>query len=126
MIFPVTTIFRPVRLNPPEPVREIAEATEMQLLVVLATRVKFPLAGRLMAAVTAILPVVPLPMVKRLAVMLPISTDDKPRLADVSVPLPRFTPAPSVWISTFPAVVAFTVPVRLRLLAVSVIRPPLE
>ena len=46
-------------------------------------------------------------------------------MAELSAP-PRFTPAPSVWISTFPANVAFTVPVRFMLLAVRVIKPALE
>ena len=36
------------------------------------------------------------------------SARDRPRLAEVSVPLPRFTPAPNVWISTLPAEVALT------------------
>ena len=39
---------------------------------------------------------------------------------------PGSCPAPSVWMITLPAVVAFTVPVRFKLLAVRVIRPPLE
>ena len=81
---------------------------------------------RLMAAVLTIAPVLLLPMVSTLAVIWLSSVWDRPRLADVSVPLPRFTPDPSVWISTLPAVVASTVPSRFRLLAVRVIRPPLE
>ena len=125
MIFPVTEIFRLVRLIAPLPVAERAEPTEMQLLVVFATNAKLPLAGRLMAAVTAILPVLLFPMVSRLAVIRPISAEVRPRLAELSAP-PRFTPAPSVWISTFPANVAFTVPVRFMLLAVRVIKPELE
>ena len=125
MIFPVTEIFRPVRLIAPVPVAESAEPTEMQLLVVFATNAKLPLAGRLMAAVTAILPVLLFPMVSRLAVIWPISAEVRPRLAELSAP-PRFTPAPSVWISTFPAKVALTVPVRFMLLAVRVIKPALE
>ena len=72
-----------------------------------------------------IFPVVRLPMVSRLAVILLSSAWDSPRLAELSDP-PRFTPVPSVWISTFPAEVAFTVPVSTKLLTVSVIRPPLE
>ena len=80
---------------------------------------------RLMAAVLTIAPVVLLPMVSTLAVIWSSSVWDRPRFADVSVPLPRFTPDPSVWISTLPAVVALTVPVRFTLLAVRVIRPPL-
>ena len=125
MILPVTAIFRPVRLIAPVPVAERAEATVMQLLAMLATRARLPLAGRLMAAVTAILPVLLLPMVRRLAVILPISAEVNPRLAESSVP-PRFTSAPSDWIRTLPAEVAFTVPVMFMLLAVRVIRPPLE
>ena len=76
-----------------------------------------------MAAVFTIAPVVLLPMVSSLAVIRPISAEVRPSLAELSPP-PRFTPAPSVWISTFPVLVAFTVPVRFMLLAVRVIRPP--
>ena len=86
------------------------------------TSVRFP---KVMASVIAILPVVLLPMVTKLAVISPISAEVRPRLAELSAP-PRFTPAPSVWISTLPAVVASTVPVRFTLLAFRVIRPPLE
>ena len=71
-------------------------------------------------------PTLMLPMVKRLAVIRLSSAWDRPSVVFVSVPLPRFTPAPSVWISTFPADVAFTLPVSCTVLAVSVIRPPLE
>ena len=78
---------------------------------------------RLMAAVFTIAPVVLLPIVSSLPVIRPISAEVRPRLAELSAP-PRFTPAPSVWISTFPVLVAYTVPVRFMLLAVRVIRPP--
>ena len=78
-----------------------------------------------MAPVFTIEPVKLLPIVSKLAVIRPISTDVRPRLVESSAP-PRFTPAPSVWISTSPVVVAFTVPVRFTLLVVRVIRPPLE
>ena len=125
VIFPVTEIFRLVRLIPPVPVAERAEPTEIQLLAVLATKARLVLAGTLTADVTEILPWVLLPMVSRLAVIWPISAEVKPRLAELSAP-PRSTPAPSVWISTFPADVAFTVPVRFKLFEVRVIRPPFE
>ena len=69
MILPVTSIFRPVRLIAPVPVTESSEPTEMQLLVVFATSDKLLLAGRLIAAVTEILPVLLFPMVSRLAVI---------------------------------------------------------
>ena len=46
-------------------------------------------------------------------------------MAELSAP-PRSKPFPSVWISTLPEVVEFTVPVRFTLLAVRVIRPPFE
>ena len=39
---------------------------------------------------------------------------------------PGSCPAPRVWMITLPDVVALTVPVRLTLLVVRVIRPPLE
>ena len=119
----VTTRLLPVRLMPPVPFVESAAPTVILLAVLLVISERLPLAGRLMAAVTAILPVLLLPIVTRLAVIWPSSARDKPRLAEVSVPSPRFTPAPSVWINTFPPVVAFTVPVRFTLLAVMVIRP---
>ena len=125
MIFPVTEIFRLVRLIAPVPVAERAEPTEMQLLAILATNARLVLAGTLTVDVTEILPWVLLPMVSRLAVIWPISAEVRPRLAELSAP-PRFTPAPSVWISTFPANVASTMPVRFMLLAVRVIRPALE
>ena len=80
---------------------------------------------RLMASVFTIAPVVLLPIVSSLQVIRPISADVRPSLAELSPP-PRFTPAPSVWISTFPAKVALTVPVRFMLLAVRVIKPALE
>ena len=70
-------------------------------------------------------PVVLLPMVSRLAVIWPSSVEVRPRLEESSAP-PRLTPAPSVWISTSPAAVASKVPVSEILLAVTVIRPPLE
>ena len=69
VILPVTSIFRPVRLIAPVPVAERAAPTEMQLLVVFATSDRLLLVGRLMAAVTAILPVLLFPMVSRLAVI---------------------------------------------------------
>ena len=80
---------------------------------------------RLMAAVFTIAPVVLLPMVSWLAVIWFNSVWERPRLDALSAP-PRSTPAPIVWISTLPADVAFTVPVRFILLAVRVICPPLE
>ena len=120
----VTTRLLPVRLILPVPVVESPAPIVIILAVLLVIRVRLPLAGRLMAAVTAILTVLPLPMVSRLAVMLPISVEVRPKLAESSAP-PRFTFDPSVWISTFPVEVAFTVPVRFKLLAVRVIRPPL-
>ena len=114
-----------VKLIAPVPVVERAEPTEMQLLVVHATRARLRFAGRLTADVTKMLPCVLLPIVSRLAVILPISSGVRPRLAELSAP-PRFTPAPSVWISTLPDEVAFTVPKRANVLELSVIIPPLD
>ena len=92
----------------PVPVAEMAEPTEMQLLVVFAIRARLQLAERLMAVVTSILPVLLLPMVSRLAVILPISVDVRPKLPVDFVP--RSTTVPDVGInSTEPEVVAFTV-----------------
>ena len=79
---------------------------------------------RSIAAVFTMAPVVLLPMVSRLAVIGLSSVFVRSRLAESSAP-PRFTTAQSVWISTLPAVVTFTVPVIIRLVAVRVIRPPL-
>ena len=59
------------------------------------------------------------------AVILLISVLLRPRLDEESGP-PRSTPAPSVWIVTLPDVVAFIVPIRMMLLALSVIGPPFE
>ena len=67
-----------------------------------------------------------LPIVSSLAVIRFSSVWDRPSVVFVSVPLPRFTPDPNVWMSTLPAEVAFTLPVSSTVLAVSVIRPPLE
>ena len=107
-MLPDTTIFRPVKQIPPVPVVESAESTEMQLLLVQATRAKLTLDGTLTADVTNILPVVLLPMVSRLAVMLPISVDVRPKLpADF---VPRSTLVPDVGISNIePDEVALTV-----------------
>ena len=82
--------------------------------------------GQAILAEIAILPVVLLPIVSKLAVIRLSSAWDRPSLVEVSVPSPRSKPDPSVWISTFPDVVAFTVPLRFELLAVRMIRPPLE
>ena len=89
-------------------------------------RVRF--VGHVTGAETVIFPAVLLPIVSVPAVILPISAADRPIVVLVSVPLPRLirVPLPIGWMVTFPAVVAFTVPVRFTLLAVSVIRPPLE
>ena len=107
-ILPVTTIFRPVRLIPPVPLVESGKPTVILLAVLLVIRERLPLAGRLMAAVTAILPVLLFPMVSKLAVMLPISVDVRPKLpADF---VPRSTMVPDVGISrTEPDDVALTV-----------------
>ena len=68
---------------------------------------------RLIAAVLIILPVLLLPMVSRLAVMLPISVDVRPKLPVDFVP--RSTTVPDVGInSTVPEDVAFTVLVIVR------------
>ena len=69
MILPVTSIFRPVRLIPPVPVVESEAPTVILLAVLLVTSDRLPLAGRLIAAVTEILPVLLFPMVSRLAVI---------------------------------------------------------
>ena len=104
----VTVILLPVRLIVPFPVPERFEPTVMQPLAALATSDRLPLAGRLMAAVTAMLPVVLLPIVSVPAVMLPISVDVRPKLPVDFVP--RSTTVPDVGISsTEPEVVAFTV-----------------
>ena len=125
VILPVTTIFRPVRLIPPVPVVESAAPTVILLVVLLEISARLPLVGRLMEAVTVILPVLLLPIVSWLAVIRPISAVVRPKLAELSSP-PRFTPTPSVWIRTLPELVAFTVPKRVNVLELSVIRPPLD
>ena len=80
----------------------------MQLLTKFATKVKLALAGRLIAVVTAISPVVLLPMVSSLAVIWPISVDVRPKLPVDFVP--RSTAVPEVGISnTDPDEVALTV-----------------
>ena len=66
---PATVIFRPVRLIAPEPLAEMAAPTEIELLAVLAASIRPVFKGRLKSDVTAILPVVPLPIVIRLAVI---------------------------------------------------------
>ena len=86
------------------------------------------LVGQVTGAEIVIFPAVTLPTVNVLAVIRPISFADKPSVVFVSVPFPRLisVPLPIGWIVTLPAEVAFTVPVRFTLLAVSVIRPPFE
>ena len=121
----MTEIFRPVRLIAPEPLAEMAAPTEIELLAVLAASVRFVFKGRLKSDVTAIFPVVPLPIVIRLAVIRFNSVWFIPRLAESSAP-PRFTPAPIVWICTSPAEVAFTFATSAMELAVRLIRPPLD
>ena len=112
----VTTRLLPVRLIPPVPFVESGNPTVILLAVLLVISDRLPLAGRLMADVTAILPVL-LPMVSRLAVMLPISTDVRPKLPLDFVP--RSTAVPEVGInSTEPEVVALTVLVMVTFWAV--------
>ena len=124
---PEIEIFRAERLIEPEPKVErlVFALTVILLAVLFAISIRLRFARRVMFDVTTIWPVVLLPIVSRSAVIWLHSARDKPRSAVVSVPLPRFTPAPSVWIRTIPAEVAFTVPVRFTLLALRVIRPPL-
>ena len=93
------------------PLTEFAEESER-----LPDRVKF--------AERVIFPVVLLPIVRFPAVMLLSSAWVSPRFEVLSAP-PRLMPAPSDWMTTVPADVAFTVPVSVKLLAVRVIRPPL-
>ena len=105
-----------VRLIPPVPLVESAAPTVILRAVLFVISDRLPLAGRLMADVTAILPVL-LPMVSRLAVMLPISTDVRPKLPLDFVP--RSTAVPEVGInSTEPEVVALTVLVMVTFWAV--------
>ena len=81
----------------------------MLLLVVQASRARLTLAGKLTADVTKISPWVLLPMVSRLAVMLPISVDVRPKLPVDFVP--RSTTVPDFGISrTEPDDVAVTAP----------------
>ena len=87
--------------------------------------IKVRFVGHEIGAETLIFPAVLLPIVSVLAVIWLSSVWERPRLDALSAP-PRSTPAPIVWISTLPADVAFTVPVRVILLAVRVICPPLE
>ena len=127
VMFPEIEIFRAERLIEPEPSVErlVFALTVILLAVLFAISIRLRFARRVMFDVTTIWPVVLLPIVSRLAVIWLHSVNVRPRLAELSDP-PRFTPVPSVWISTFPAEVAFTVPVSTKLLTVSVIRPPLE
>ena len=93
------------------PLTEFAEESErLPVLVKFAERVIFP--------------VVLLPIVRFPAVMLLSSAWVSPRFEVLSAP-PRLTPAPSDWMTTVPAVVALTVPVRFTLFAVRLIIPPL-
>ena len=93
------------------PLTEFAEESER-----LPDRVKF--------AERVIFPVVLLPIVRFPAVMLLSSAWVSPRFEVLSAP-PRLMPAPSDWMTTVPAVVALTVPVRFTLFAVRLIIPPL-
>ena len=106
----------------------VPEPDETKLAVPLMIRLPAPLCVmelpeisvrllRLRAAVLMILPVVLLPMVSRLAVMLPISVDVRPKLPVDFVP--RSTTVPEVGISrTEPDEVALTVLVIVKFWAV--------
>ena len=118
-----TTILLPVMLIEPGPLAEMAAPTEIELLAVLAANARLVFAGMMMAVAIEIFPVVPLPIVIRLAVIRFNSAWVRPRLVESSAP-PRITPAPIVWICTLPAKVAFTVPVKFMELAVKLISPP--
>ena len=89
------------------PLTEFAEESErLPVLVKFAERVIFP--------------VVLLPIVRFPAVMLLSSVWVSPRFEVLSAP-PRSTPAPSDWMTTWPAVVALTLPNRRIVLVFSVI-----